>query len=350
MQLDAMPLTTSRKINDKALPEPEFTAVEREYTAPENELERTFCDLFGEILGLPRVGANDNFFEIGGTSLSASRVAMFALAKGHSVTYADVFRLPTPRELAQLAGGQEKASAIDISASKQDEFNYAELEPVLSGNCVENVDRVIFEEVGDILLTGATGFLGMHVLYEFLTKYSGKAYCLVRKGRSSDVEQRLKTMLAYYFDRPFEELFGKRIFCIEGDITDKTIVENLKDVSFDTLINCAALVKHFASDDSLERINVHGVQNLIELCQATGRRLIQVSTVSVAGEGKDGKPPPDKLIRECDLYFGQIINNAYIQSKFLAERIVLQVITEGLDARIMRVGNLMSRDRRRVSD
>ncbi len=345
MQLDAMPLTASGKINDKALPELEFTAVEREYTEPENELERTFCDLFSEILGLPRVGVNDNFFEIGGTSLSASRVAMFALAKGHAVTYADVFRLPTPRQLAQLAGGYEEVQQVAASTSTQDDFNYAELEPVLSGNRVENVDRVTFDDVGDILLTGATGFLGMHVLYEFLTKYSGKAYCLVRKGRSATIEQRLKTMLAYYFDHPFEEFFGERIFCIEGDITDKEIVSSFKDISFDTLVNCAALVKHFASDDSLERINVHGVQNLIELCLATGRRLIQVSTVSVAGEGKDGQPPPYKLIRECDLYFGQIINNAYIESKFLAERIVLQGIAAGLDARIMRVGNLMSRDR-----
>lgn len=345
MQLEVMPLTASGKINAKALPELEYNAVEREYAEPENELERTFCDLFGEILGLPRVGANDNFFENGGTSLSASKVAIFALAKGHTITYADVFRLPTPRQLAQHAGGHEAVLQPNVSTSTRDDFDYAQLEPVLEGNCVENVDRVIFEDVGDILLTGATGFLGMHVLYEFLMNYSGKVYCLVRKGRSATVEQRLKTMLVYYFDQTFEELFEERIFCVEGDITDEAIVNSLKDISFRTLVNCAALVKHFVSDDSLERINVHGVQNLIALCQATGRRLIQVSTVSVAGEGKDGQPPSDKCIRECDLFFGQIINNAYIQSKFHAERIVLQGITAGLDAHIMRVGNLMSRDR-----
>lgn len=345
MQLDAMPLTASRKINEKALPEPEFTAIERAYTEPENELERTFCDLFSDILGLPRVGANDNFFEIGGTSLSASKVAMFALAKGHAITYADVFKHPTPRQLAMLADGQKAASHPTASTSTQDDFDYAQLEPVLRGNRVENVDRVVFGDVGDILLTGATGFLGMHVLHEFLMNDPGKVYCLVRKGRAATVAQRLKTMLVYYFDQTFEELFEKRIFCVEGDITDEAIVSNLKELSFHTLINCAALVKHFTSDDSLERINVRGVENLIALCQETGRRLIQISTVSVAGEGKNGQPPPDRCIRECDLFFGQIINNAYVHSKFLAERLVLQGITAGLDARIMRVGNLMSRDR-----
>ena len=106
----------------------------------------------------------------------------------------------------------------------------------------------------------------------------------------------------------------------------------------------AACVKHFAADDVLERINVQGVENLIDFCKNNGRRLIQISTVSVAGEGSDGVPPMSRVFCENDLYIGQNITNEYIRTKFLAERAVLEAVSEGLDGKVVRVGNLMSRN------
>ena len=63
----------------------------------------------------------------------------------------------------------------------------------------------------------------------------------------------------------------------------------------------------------------------------------------MAGEGLDGTPAPDKMLKENELYIGQLIDNDYIRSKFLAERAVLEAVTHGLDAKIMRLGNLMGR-------
>ena len=108
-------------------------------------------------------------------------------------------------------------------------------------------------------------------------------------------------MLMYYFDNPCQELFGERIICVDGDITSKEQVEKFADYKFNTIINCAACVKHFAAGDVLEKINVHGVENLIEFCKNSGRRLIQISTVSVAGEGSDGVPPMSRVFNENDL-------------------------------------------------
>ncbi len=120
-------------------------------------------------------------------------------------------------------------------------------------------------------------------------------------------------------------------------------MDKLKDVPFQTLVNCAACVKHFAADEILEKINVAGVKNLTDLCTISNKKFIQISTVSVGGEGLDGKPTMERRIAENDLYFGQSITNEYIRTKFLAERIVLEaVINDGLDAKIIRVGNLMS--------
>ena len=86
------------------------------------------------------------------------------------------------------------------------------------------------------------------------------------------------------------------------------------------------------------------MENLIEFCKNSGRRLIQISTVSVAGEGSDGVPPMSRVFNENDLYIGQNITNEYIRTKFLAERAVLEAVSSGLDGKVIRVGNLMSRN------
>ena len=72
--LEAMPLTPSGKLDRRALPAPtrERPALERAYVAPEGPLERHLAGLWGELLGLDRVGARDPFFELGGDSLLAA--------------------------------------------------------------------------------------------------------------------------------------------------------------------------------------------------------------------------------------------------------------------------------------
>jgi len=150
-------------------------------------------------------------------------------------------------------------------------------------------------------------------------------------------------MFIYYFDTSIEEQIGKRIHCIDGDITDLERVLSLQSVPFDTLINCAACVKHFVKDDILDKVNVEGVQNLVELCRQANKRLIHVSTVSVAGEGIGGTPERTKQLHENELYFRQVLENRYIASKFRSEKNVLDAVADGLDGKIMRAGNLMPR-------
>ena len=158
------------------------------------------------------------------------------------------------------------------------------------------------------------------------------------------MDDRLKSILMYYFETPCEELFGSRIFTVSGDITDRETVMKLSEINFGTVFNCAACVKHFVRDDLLDRINWHGVENLIDLCVESGRRLVQVSTVSVAGSSVNGAFSVDRKIRENELYFGQNLDNKYVYTKFKAEEALLKAVDErGLDGRIVRVGNLMSR-------
>ena len=344
VHIEELPITPGGKVDKKALPLPEITtAAGATYVEPVTAAQRALCEIFEKALGTEKVGIEDNFFELGGSSLTASKVAVMCLSKNISIVYADIFKYPTVRELAAIVDNSE---AFEKTQSDNEfaGYNYNRIQSVISGNVEENVGQVTKEQLGDIMLTGATGFLGIHILKAYLDNYDGKVYCLVRKGKYESMEKRMMHMLMYYFDNPCEELFKDRIICVDGDITSKEQVEKFSDYKFHTLINCAACVKHFAAGDVLEKINVQGVENLIEFCKNNGRRLIQISTVSVAGEGSDGNPPMSRVFCENDLYIGQNITNEYIRTKFLAERAVLEAVSNGLDGKVIRVGNLMSRN------
>ena len=177
-------------------------------------MQRELCEIFEKALGTEKVGIEDNFFDLGGSSLTASKVAVMCLSKNISIVYADIFKYPTIRELAAVV---DDSAAFDNAQSGKEfsDYNYNRIQSVISGNAEENVDRITKEQMGDIMITGATGFLGIHVLKAYLDHYDGKVYCLVRKGAYESPEKRMMHMLMYYFDHPYEELFEERIICVD---------------------------------------------------------------------------------------------------------------------------------------
>ncbi|ANE22535.1 hypothetical protein AAY81_04685 [Denitrobacterium detoxificans] len=347
LQLDELPLTPNGKVDFRALP-PAQPVRAGNAVAAANEMEQVFCDIFSEILGVPDVGATDSFFETGGTSLMAIRVTVEAEKRGWVVSYADVFANPTPRALAALCGeGGVDAGAVSAETTEDHDaeiadYDYSAIDDLLSRNNLRAFIEGDCRPLGNILLAGAVGYLGIHVLHEFLEHYDGVAYCLLRAHGDISAEQRLKHQLFYYFERNYSELFGSRIIVVEGDVTAPLQLPNGTRV--DTVVNCAAVVKHFSSGTEIEDVNVGGVENLVGYCLANGASLVQVSTGStmkcplVPGASIMGKTT------ERQLYVGQDLKNKYTRSKFLAERIVLDAVaTKGLSGKVMRVGNLAPR-------
>ena len=122
-------------------------------------------------------------------------------------------------------------------------------------------------------------------------------------------------------------------------------------------------MKHFAEGTEIEDVNIGGARRCVEFCIQTGARLIQVSTASTRGLWVNNLPTPNSpslnrgrlrggelrsgwasVFTEQTLYLGQYLGNKYIYSKFMAERLVLDAVAlHGLDAKIMRVGNLSAR-------
>ncbi|WP_458695270.1 non-ribosomal peptide synthetase [[Mycobacterium] appelbergii] len=101
MVLDALPLTVNGKLDRRALPAPEFSTGVA-YRAPRDERERVLARLFGEVLGVTRVGIDDGFFDLGGHSLSATRlIARARLELGVDVPIRALFDAPTVATLAE---------------------------------------------------------------------------------------------------------------------------------------------------------------------------------------------------------------------------------------------------------
>jgi acyl carrier protein len=75
VHLESLPLTINGKLDRKQLPEADFTG-EREYTAPETELQEKLCQAYGEVLGLEStsIGIYDDFFRLGGNSIMAIKL------------------------------------------------------------------------------------------------------------------------------------------------------------------------------------------------------------------------------------------------------------------------------------
>ena len=111
----------------------------------------------------------------------------------------------------------------------------------------------------------------------------------------------------------------------------------------DTVINCAASVKHYGTYPYFYEVNVDTVKRLVSFCKSAKVKLIHISTLSISGNGFDTKYCDEKTFSETNFYIGQPLDNVYARSKFEAERVVLEAMTEGLQANIMRMGNLTNR-------
>jgi amino acid adenylation domain-containing protein len=106
VSLEALPLTANGKVDRRSLPLPSALRPDlaKAYIAPRTPLERSFAEIWQEVLGVDQVGVHDDFFSLGGDSMRSVRVVAFAKERGIELTLQDLFRHRTVAELAGAVG------------------------------------------------------------------------------------------------------------------------------------------------------------------------------------------------------------------------------------------------------
>lgn len=346
LQIERIPLTVNQKVDKRALPKVEFT--QSEYSAPESSAEEDFCSVFCTVLGLEKVGRDDDFFSLGGSSVSAMKVVVEAGKKGWKIAYKDVFECPTPRRLAAVVSPEEEKPKTDgikkTSAVDSDGYDYSPINALLSENTLDAFKEGGRREFRDVLLFGATGYLGIHILEELMKDESRMVWAVCREKDGESGERRLFSLMSYYHMDALIPLIGKRIIILEKDVMDEHALDDFKREGM-TVFNALASVKHFAHDDEIERVNVKSVENIVKWTLDNNAHLVHISTESTAGYSP--RSGERFFFTEHFLYGGQnVSDNQYVKSKFLSERVIYSAIIEkGLKAKVMRVGNLAPRFR-----
>ena len=360
VRLEKIPLTQNGKIDRKSLQSLEITTTV--YVAPQTDAETKICQLYAEVLNLPQeqIGINHDFFALGGNSILAISL-LYKLQQDFKIELNDIFKLKTPREIAKhtiftkqslyqklrdMKLFYEKMAEIAKEVDSTEEHTQEMFGKKAHYLC--DINRIEFtnkkKDIKNVLLTGATGHLGCHILYQLLFTTECNVYLLVRAASNKEAYSRIDNKFKYYFDISLND-YQDRISVLVADIERPNLNlrhNEYKDLAttIDSVIHSAALVKHYGNHETFYAANVGATINLLEFTKLTKLKDFHyISTLSVL----NGYVPNYHyyVFTEDDNYLNlENNNNIYVQTKYEGERAVIKYRQSGVNTNIYRVGNL----------
>ena len=338
VKLDKFPLTPNGKIDKKNLPLPILKSTNN--SLPKNQLEYDILSVCQEVLQNQNLGVDDDLFTDGNAdSLSILTINSRLFAKGLSIHTQDFYRYPTVEALAKF---------IENNKETLYEKNTYMVKPKTTSFPSNLSKKDLKFTYQNVLLTGVTGFLGIHILNYLLKNTDCMIHCIVREKYNQKPQKRLENLLAFYFDKGYYKTYENRIVVLDGELSKEFFDLSQEDYSnlqknIDCIINTAANTRHYGNYSIFQKENVNTVKNLILFAKPTGIILNHMSTTNVSGNYLVKNNISYKYT-ENDFYIGQNYkDNVYVYSKFEAEKLILEEEYKGLKANIFRLGNLMSR-------
>jgi amino acid adenylation domain-containing protein len=307
-----LPLNANGKIDYQALLVPQ---TETDQT-PTSETETIIAAAFEEVLALTpgTVGRNSDFFALGGHSLKLFALCGALAAHGIPIGINDILDDPVVSDLAALADKLSGAGAPKKGGGAFDEQVYAQY----VRGC-ETVDLSRSRRADTVLITGATGFLGAHLLRTCLRETAARIFLPVR----GDVS-RIHAVLSYYF--PGEAFDISRLVLLAHDISEEP--PPVGD-AIDIIYHAAADIRHYAPFEESFRANVTATAHMVRFAKEHGAYLAHISTASCVNS-----PVVSEDIRDL----GADFENVYQRTKQIAERRILA--ENDLRYGIFRVGNI----------
>lgn len=327
--IKTFPQNNSGKIDKKQLKYiAENKLNQRELIMPQTNTEKQLYNIIKNQCKIEEFSIKDDIIDDLGID-SLNMTVIYSLINNNKIKMQDLYTYTTIQSLAKLIDNQIENT--DRNLIKK----------------VEIKNNVTKFDIKNILLTGSTGFLGIHILIELIkNKDVKKVYCIVRNKENISSEDRLYNKINYYFDnlnKEMQTLIKEKIEVLDGDIAKENfglnvaVYNELKN-KITTVVNSAANVRHYGKFEKFYQTNVDSINNIIAFCSEK-ISLAHISTLSIAGFKED--KTENCVFDENLIYIKQTFNNnPYLLTKFYAEQEILESNT---NAKIFRIGNIMPR-------
>jgi len=347
--VDSLPLTPNRKVDRKALPDPNQAqqVAQDTFAAPRTPIEQALAQIWATVLDVERVGVYDNFFELGGHSLLTAQLLSQVREQFQvELPLFALFEAPTVAELAQTITAKTEA---DPSQSEEDGTTVTGTIAVtnLANDAV--LDETIYPEKPyrqtdtapeKILITGASGFLGAFLLQELLQHTNATVYCLVRAKTLEAGQQKIAASFNRYLLS--SDKLESRVVPVLGDLAKPRL--GLSESQYEALtreIDCiyhnGAFVNLIYPYSALRTANVLGTQEILKLASKTKVKPVHfVSTLDVFQSPRYAQM--SVILEQDELESGDDLSDGYAQSKWVGEKLVKQAHARGIPASIYRPG------------
>lgn len=291
---------------------------------------------------------DDNFFDLGGSSLQAIAI-ISKLSERFEVDIPQFFANPTIRNIA--ANLKEDANIMlrkfeQTFAFKQlKEINETEKREYQKKYAKVNNVKKEDDKYKDVLLLGATGFLGIYLLHQLLLESVATITLLIRADSMRQAQNRIKKHYEYYFGNGSYDQYSHRIKIIIGDLTLDMfgLTENeYKELAnhIEAIINSAALVKHMGKNSEFELINVKIVENIVDFAKnGINKDIHHMSTIGIVYGANMEKSKT--IFTEYDESTLDGLENQYLRSKVKAEKVLKNAKNQGVQSSIYRMSGIL---------
>ncbi|WP_440811542.1 thioester reductase domain-containing protein [Pseudomonas syringae] len=333
--LPGMPFASNGKIDRKALLEIPLSFTEQHTRRlAATAQEQTLVELWAELLELPPgdISTDESFFNLGGHSILLSRLLLGIRERfGRSIPINRFIEAPT---VLTLAGLIDSDGTPEYTISPQ---------ALLDANAEVQLSTLPIGKLGDVhrvIVTGANGFLGVHIVEALLNGGATEIACLVREGPGQSAQQRFEHALR---ENRLDHLDLSRVRVYSADVTKprlglSDVVYERLDQEFGALVHNAANVNHVQDYETLARDNVAPVFECLKLCEGRCKKIFNfVSTLSASSATDAAGNVLEQPAAETPPIY---IKNGYNLSKWVAERVLQRARDQGAWVNIYRPGNI----------